>query len=101
MNFKDVIKIYVETQVSDNSGGFITEKVLVQTIKGRIIPYKVEMEMYANGKVNTNMAKLLTKDKISVGEYDDYYVEFKGQMYIKVQFCDYDKVKYILLEKVK
>lgn len=101
MNYKDEVNIYIDEVVPDGMGGTSVDKVLIQTIKARVLPYRIESEIYANGKVNTNMAKLFTKDKIQVGEYDDFYIEFKGTMYIKRQLCDYDKVLLIIMEKVK
>lgn len=101
MNYKHEVNIYVDEVTNDGFGGTVVNKVLVQTIKCRVLPYRVESEIYANGKVNTNMAKLFTKDTIQVNEYEDFYIEFKGTMYIKRQLCDYEKVLLIVMEKVK
>ena len=101
MNYKHEVNIYVDEATDDGFGGTTVEKVLVQTIKCRVLPYRVESDIYANGKINANMAKLFTKDTIQVNEYEDFYIEFKGTMYIKKQLCDYEKVLLIVMEKVK
>lgn len=101
MNYKHEVNIYVDEATDDGFGGTVINKVLVQTIKCRVLPYRVESEIYANGKINANMAKLFTKDTIKVNEYEDFYIEFKGTMYIKKQLCDYEKVLLIVMEKVK
>lgn len=101
MNYNDTVKIYIDVIEKDSMGGCTTEKVLVNTIKGKVIPFRVEPEIYADGKINSNKAKLFTRDNINVGMYDDFYIEYDGQMYIKVQYIDYKKIKYVLMERVK